>query len=182
MPSHFKTIGPFELGKTSESIEADHLKRFWSDTTQKNHAGLPDAIGVYLIAIGSKSALQPIYVGKAEHGFRARLNPAHDAFRKARNKYKDETLSLLLIARVTPTRGKFLRKRKEGKTLKSINDLEVLLIRDCLTKGFDLINSKEKQFFQDLVVPGYLHDENSEATDGANCLRSIFQTDSRKKK
>ena len=148
---HFTTVGPFNLGRISAPIESRELKQFWLEI-ETEHEGLSDAIGVYVLMVGSGKTVRPVYVGKAEHGFRARLKPAHDAFRKARQNYVDESVSLLLLARVTSGKGKFVRKRTEGETLKSINDLEVLLIRDFLSKGFDLLNSKEKLFFQKLRV------------------------------
>jgi hypothetical protein len=175
----FATMGPFPIGRASEPIESRELKRFWREV-EAEHEGLSGAIGVYVLMIGSQNAFRPVYVGKAEHGFQARLIPGHDAFRKVRNEYKDESISLLLLARVTPGRGGFVRKREKGESLKSIQDLEVLIIRDFVTKGFDLLNSKEKQFFEALVVPGYLHDEGTAESAGAACFRKLLQGKARR--
>ena len=177
MPTHFKTLGPFELGTTSAPLEAKQLKQFW----KSRDVGLSDAIGIYVLTVGSENGMRPVYIGKAEHGFRSRLKPSHDAFRKARQLYPDELLSILLIARVSTVRAEFVRKRKKDEGLKSIKDLEILLSRDCLSKGFELLNSKEKTFFQGLRVPGYLHDEGMKREVGARCLHKLLSKDSKQK-
>jgi hypothetical protein len=173
MPSRFETHGPFLLGNALEPLEAKELQLFWADV-EAEHAGLQDAIGVYIIAVGSGKTMRPVYVGRAEHGFRARLKAEHAAFRKAGHQYAGEPLSLLLIARVTIKTGRFLRQREKDEHSGSIRDLEVLLIRECLSRDFELVNSAGVKFFRGLVVPGFLHYEG-EATPSSRALQRMLR-------
>jgi hypothetical protein len=171
---HFKPYGPFLLGKTLGPLEARDLGRFWADRDE-NAEGLSSAIGVYLLLIGEKKDQRPIYIGRAEHGFKARLKSNHDAFRKARREYPKETLSILLLSRVSTTRAKLIRKRDKDESLKSIRDLEVLLIRECLLRNIELLNTSETVFFTNLVVPGYLHDVDSPKDGASKALHKMIR-------
>jgi hypothetical protein len=103
------------------------------------------------------------------------LKPNHDALRKAGYQYKGEQLSLLFIARVTIKTGRFVRKREKDERSRSIGDLEVLLMRECDNRGHKLVNAAGVKFYQDLVVPGFLHDGDLHPTPASKCLRHMLR-------
>jgi len=174
MAANFLTLGPFEVTQLGQPLETKELKALWA-RIDGERKGLSAATGVYVFAIGSPKNLTAIYVGRAEHGFRSRLRPNHDAFRKAQLNHGGEGLFLLLIPRVTKARNEFVRKREKDEKLKSIRDLEILLLRDFMRSGARLLNSSEKIFFEKLVVPGYLHDQGEELNQGSIALKKMLR-------
>ncbi len=176
---HFLTFGPYALCDWGGSLEAKELKNFWARVDAAEGVKLSEAAGVYIIAINEGKSLSPIYVGRAEHGFRSRLKPAHDAFRKASREYQGKPAVMLFIARATESKGQLVRKRTTGETLKSIRDLEVMLIRDFIRVGSHLLNIEEKLFFERLMVPGYWNDVNAPKTTGSKALRKMLHSKKR---
>lgn len=169
--ANFKAFGPFHLVSGDGALESKELKAFWKQTDE----GLAGAIGVYVLLAKGSEDLRPIYVGKAERGFASRLKANHDSFRKGRLKYRDDSLSLLFLARVATKKETFVRKRKGSEKLGSILALETLLIRDFTDRGYELLNIHGKTLFEKLHVPGYIHSGETKLDDAAKTLKGLLR-------
>ncbi len=187
MAIHFKTLGPFELKRTSGVVDNFGLTHLWEKANAVQE-GLSKGVGVYLIATGRAGSLTPWYVGKSDGGFKGRLSENHHAFNLIAERQPKGNLYLFLFAKVSAKRGvlnKPLKKkniergddyRGSRKPRKSISKLEFLLIGSCMTRNPELVNAKEKIFHAGLIVPGYLNYDQGDLSDSALSLGKMLGT------
>jgi hypothetical protein len=173
MSVHFSTFGPYSLGGFNVPMRAVDLKRFWEDLDKKEPE-LANAIGVYVLISGEGKDSLPIYIGQSQSSFRQRLKEVHHGFLRAFEHHPNRELSIIFFPRVSSKKNSFVKK-PDNKSLKSINVLEVLLLRDCMTLNRHLLNKKEKTFYEGLNVPGYLDIEHSSVTPDARNLQKLLR-------
>jgi len=180
---HFGAYGPFILGSQGKKVDADDLEKFWRDLARvKGTDGLRNAIGVYIAAIpiGASKQLRPVYIGKTDSGFKKRLSSRHSLFTLANETYTPRRLRIFFLARMKAEHGPFLRanKRPSGHKrvgLKSIKELEFLLIGKCVGARFELLNTQEKNFHEGLKVAGVFGKTSAGDEDAAATVSQMFR-------
>jgi hypothetical protein len=169
MSAHFSRFGPFAFDDFRKPLRSVDFTNLWNRTG----AELAGAIGVYLIVSGSGKDSIPIYIGQSQVSFRQRLKFVHHAFLLAYEHYPKRELSIVFFARVTTKTGKFVSK-SDKHSLKSIDSLELLLLRDCMTLNQQLLNKKELTFFRGLKIADYIDPTSSAVTPDAKKLKRLI--------
>lgn len=154
----YEPFGEFELPRTRSLSLIDDValsEVFWPNLSRE-HQGLAEASGCYILGIRHSTGIKPWYVGKAngKDGFYQEvLNDRNTRkFNAQIDRQRSGTPVLFLLARMTP-KGKFRNDRGE----RDLKWLEDELIRLALVANPELINSKSTDMPKRVVLPGVIN-------------------------
>jgi hypothetical protein len=167
----FSTFGPFHL----EELSPEGIRSLYKQINTVS--GLEQEIGVYIVATRREGGgFLPWYVGKTHDGFGKRLKRHFDNHRFDELYSRFGAFSVFLIAQATYS-GKLKKVNKSMNRvtgLKSINWLEVDLIKSCLQQNDDILNRQEVKFHRSIHVPGYLNSPPTEHNESAEELARML--------
>ena len=63
--SMYRGFGPFQIPRDGSIVDSHACRDFWKDV-EREHSGLPAAVGCYIFAISAAKGARPWYVGKTE--------------------------------------------------------------------------------------------------------------------
>jgi hypothetical protein len=172
----FQTFGPYELPRKGGISNVDCLKEMWLSINEIEQDGIAErlkrAIGVYIVVreIGKNS--KPWYVGKTYSGFNSRFRQhlKGKVFGGIEKIPKGGKVKIFLLVRGSTKTGKFKTRVKRGKTVKSIDILEFMLIGSCQKLNPDLLNTSQAAFHRGFQIPGYMNDKKSKRNPAAKEL------------
>lgn len=170
----FDTYGPFVM-KTHDKEGIDDL--FVQIRTAESR--LQNAIGIYVIsAKSSKGVLLPWYVGRTWNEFGNRIVQHYKAKKFAWLIDEFGPITFFLLPRATPKgRVKSATEKVRLNGLKSIRELEFMLIGTCLKLNPELLNKQEATFFNSLHVAGYIDNGPSDRNfPAAKALSKLLKT------
>lgn len=87
-------------------------------------------------------------------------------------RYERAIPQLILIAKVTPTRGNFARPNANGH--KDVEELEDFLIGIAYAKNHELANIHGTKFLQNAVIPGVLNSPTGNPGKSASTLKALL--------
>ncbi|WP_428485438.1 hypothetical protein [Rhodopila sp.] len=169
----FAVYGGFEIYRKERNGWGVFDKAFWARVEQQEQ-GLSRACGCYVFALKNGENIKAWYVGKTE-----KSSFQKECFQATKLMYYNETLNdhngmphLFLIARLTPTTGKFSKSGVNG--YKDIDYLESMLIGMALEKNGMLQNVKKTKFLRELVVPGVINTPAGRSTEAVLDLKNAL--------
>ena len=169
----FAVHGGFEIYRKKKNRWGVFDKEFWARVEQQEQ-GLSRACGCYVFALQNGENINAWYVGKTE-----KSSFQKECFQATKLMYYNEVLDahngtprLFLIARLTPTTGKFSKSSTNG--YNDIDYLESMLIGMALEKNSHLQNVKKTKFLRELVVPGVINTQPGRSTDAILGLKNAL--------
>ena len=170
----YGVFGPFEVPRKDGGrvAAAKALRLFWNEVVEDiKKPGLSTASGCYIFGIRASKGATPWYVGQAKKKFReecfapAKLNHYNEILAE----YQTGTPILLLLARKTP-KGSFVKSLSE----REANNLETLLIGNCLRANPDLLNISRTSFFKKAKIPGLLNSPPGALSPSVEFLKRLL--------
>lgn len=138
------------------ATDKNSLNEFWTDLDQLLDDGISSSIGCYIFSIRAGKGVLPWYVGMAEkQSFRKECFTSHKI-----NHYNNAiagrrgTPELTLIPKFTKG-GKLVNPT--GNDHRDIQQLEAMLIGNCLTRNRNLLNLRDTKLLREMIVPGLLN-------------------------
>lgn len=169
---NFMPLAPWPLTKQTNGLIATDkasLAKLWNDIDEATEPGLSGSIGCYIFSIRAGKGSLPWYVGMAEkQSFRKecftphKINHYNNAIASRRG-----TPEITLIPKYT-NGAKLVNPT--GNTHRDIQQLEAMLIGNCLTRNRGLLNLRDTKLLREMIVPGLL---NSPSGNPGSSVRSF---------
>ena len=168
----YGVFGPFKVPRRDSRriVTPRQLRDFWEGVGEK-HPGLPDASGCYIFGISASGGARPWYVGQAKRAFRKECFTPHKLLRynEALADRKRGKPILLLLARQT-SGGRFANQLSD----REANNLENLLIHNCLRANRKLLNISKTSFLKEAEIPGLLNSPPGAPSESTVFLRGLL--------
>jgi len=149
------------------------LSQFWDQLDEALGDELSGGVGCYIFSIRAGKGVLPWYVGLAEkQSFRKECFTHHKIthYNNAIAARKGTPL-LTLVAKYTPG-GKLVRPT--GGSHRDIQQLETMLIGNCLGRNGKLLNVKDTKLLREMVVPGLLNSPKGKPPATVRAFKSLI--------
>ncbi|KVX04425.1 hypothetical protein ASL22_07145 [Alcaligenes faecalis] len=156
---NFNPYPAIEIPKQKNGlIAADRLslQNFWKTVDSVFDEAVSSGVGCYIFSIRAGKGALPWYVGLAEkQSFKKECFTAHkiNHYNNAISARKGTAL-LTVVPRYTP-KNKISTPNPSG--YKDIQQLEKMLIGNCLTRNKDLLNLRDTKLLREMIVPGLIN-------------------------
>lgn len=168
----YGVFGPFDVPRHDDKcVPAPKYRRvFWREV-EKNDPGLPNARGCYIFGVRASKGAKPWYVGQTKKSFQSECFESHKLlhYNEALAGYRKGTPVLLFLARQTP-KGKFQKRFAASEA----DDLEYLLIGNCLRANQRLLNISRTSLFREAEIPGLLNSPKGKPSKSAKFLSRLL--------
>ena len=169
----YDVFGPFEVPRNHGGrVAAARARRlFWNEEVEEDEPGLSTASGCYIFGIRAGTGATPWYVGQAKNTFKGEcfMPDKLNHYNGILAEYQTGTPILLLLARMTP-KGSFMKSLSE----REANNLETLLIGNCLRANLDLLNISRTSFFKKAKIPGLLNSPPGALSPSVEFLKRLL--------
>ncbi|RYY84788.1 MAG: hypothetical protein EOO15_18560 [Chitinophagaceae bacterium] len=149
------------------------LAGFWAEIDEGIAEGLSGAIGCYIFSIRAGKGSRPWYVGLAEkQSFKKECFTPHKI-----NHYNNAIASRKGTPMLTLL-AKYTRNDKlvspTGSSHRDIQNVETMLIANCLRKNPDLLNMRDTKLLREMIVRGMLNDVKGKPTASIMSFKTLI--------
>lgn len=172
---NFEPQAALEIPRESGLIphKPKDLAAFWEELDQLNGYEVSGGIGCYVFAIRAGKGVTPWYVGLAEkQSFRKECFAPHkiNHYNAVLNKYRG-TPMLTVVAKHSPS-GKLVLPN--GKVHRDIQQLEIMLIGNCLSRNAELRNIRDTKLLREMRVSGLLNTPTGRPTVAVSAFKRLI--------
>lgn len=149
------------------------LQEFWGKVDSQYDEDASSGVGCYVFSIRAGKGFLPWYVGLAEkQSFRKECFTPHkiNHYNNAIAARKGTPL-LTLIPKYTPA-GALSFPNPKGH--KDIQQLEIMLLGNCLTRNKSLLNLRDTKLLREMVVPGLLNSPTGKPANEVQQFKTLL--------